>query len=429
MSSGKHLIIIGAGPKAMAIAAKNSVLREMGFSVPEIHIIERNQVGANWTGDAGFTNGQLALGTSPEKDVGFPYQSTSYGESYNALINHRMQRFTWQSYLVDQSKYSDWVDRGRPAPCHRQWASYLQWVCNLLCDSIRFYRGEVNHVSLSSENRWVVGYQATSGRRDAVEGDGIVLTGPGKIRLSEAIPVHDNVFTVESFWRTYSRFRDAGAARLAIVGTGENAAAIAMALRETGNRDLRISILSPTGMAYSRGESFRENRVYSNADNGKWGELSVADRRNFIYRTDRGVFSQYAQAALDHADNIEIEPGRVKRVVPETGKSLRLEVEYDGNRKESVYDYVVVATGADQLAFFRDLIDQRTCETIRGQTGLEAFDQSSVEFRIEQDLSVQGLTPRLHLPMLSGVAQGPGFANLSCLGRLSDRILLPYLTK
>lgn len=426
--SQKRLIIIGAGPKAMAIATKNSVLREMGFPVPEIHIIERKGVGANWTGDAGFTNGRLALGTSPEKDVGFPYRSTVYGESYNAVVNQRMQRFSWHSYLVDQSKYSDWVDRGRPAPCHREWASYLQWVCRLLCDSIKFYRGEVNHVTLSPENRWLVGYQATSGRADVVEGDGIVLTGPGKIRLSDAIPVHDNVFTVESFWRTYSRFRDAGAARLAIIGTGENAAAIAMALGETGNRDLRVSIFSPGGMAFTRGESFRENRVYSNEEAARWSELSVSDRRNFIYRTDRGVFSQYAQRALDLVDNIEIEPGRVRKVHAETGRSLRLEVEYDGKSREPLFDYVVVATGADPLTFFRDLIDRPTCETIRSQTGIASLEQAAFEPLIDRDLSVRGLTPRLHLPMLSGIAQGPGFANLSCLGRLSDRVLASYLS-
>jgi len=32
----------------------------------------------------------------------------------------------------------------------------------------------------------------------------------------------------------------------------------------------------------------------------------------------------------------------------------------------------------------------------------------------------------LHLPMLAGIAQGPGFPNLSCLGLLADRILASY---
>jgi hypothetical protein len=48
--------------------------------------------------------------------------------------------------------------------------------------------------------------------------------------------------------------------------------------------------------------------------------------------------------------------------------------------------------------------------------------------RIQADLSVAGLSPPLHLPVVAGLAQGPGFPNLSCLGLLSDRILGRYVT-
>ncbi len=41
---------------------------------------------------------------------------------------------------------------------------------------------------------------------------------------------------------------------------------------------------------------------------------------------------------------------------------------------------------------------------------------------------LSGLTPPLHLPVVAGLAQGPGFPNLSCLGLLSDRILRRYVT-
>ena len=43
------------------------------------------------------------------------------------------------------------------------------------------------------------------------------------------------------------------------------------------------------------------------------------------------------------------------------------------------------------------------------------------------DLSVTGLDPPLHLPVVAGLAQGPGFPNLSCLGLLSDRVLRRYV--
>jgi len=50
-----------------------------------------------------------------------------------------------------------------------------------------------------------------------------------------------------------------------------------------------------------------------------------------------------------------------------------------------------------------------------------------LERHIDVDLSIAGLNPPLHLPMLAGLAQGPGFPNLSCLGLLSDRVLRRYV--
>jgi mycobactin lysine-N-oxygenase len=52
---------------------------------------------------------------------------------------------------------------------------------------------------------------------------------------------------------------------------------------------------------------------------------------------------------------------------------------------------------------------------------------TELERSVELDLSVAGLSPPLHLPVLAGLAQGPGFPNLSCLGLLSDRVLRRYV--
>jgi mycobactin lysine-N-oxygenase len=57
----------------------------------------------------------------------------------------------------------------------------------------------------------------------------------------------------------------------------------------------------------------------------------------------------------------------------------------------------------------------------------DALAGEELDRRIELDLSVAGLNPPLHLPMVAGLAQGPGFPNLSCLGLLSDRILRRYV--
>lgn len=45
---------------------------------------------------------------------------------------------------------------------------------------------------------------------------------------------------------------------------------------------------------------------------------------------------------------------------------------------------------------------------------------------MDASLALRGLRPRLHIPGLAGLAQGPGFANLSSLGLLSDRVLGAY---
>ena len=47
----------------------------------------------------------------------------------------------------------------------------------------------------------------------------------------------------------------------------------------------------------------------------------------------------------------------------------------------------------------------------------------SLQEAIGYDLAVTDVAPKLFLPSLSGLTQGPGFPNLSCLGLLSDRVL------
>jgi mycobactin lysine-N-oxygenase len=98
-----------------------------------------------------------------------------------------------------------------------------------------------------------------------------------------------------------------------------------------------------------------------------------------------------------------------------------LTTEYGPEREKVAYDFVVVAIG----------FESRWFESLLGQEGrarlIAALDGELPDKRIDVDLSVNGLTPALHLPMLAGLAQGPGFPNLSCLGLLSDRVLSRYV--
>lgn len=157
-AAGQTLAVIGAGPKAVAVAAKAAVLRDMGVDVPDVVAIERSTVAANWQAVGGWTDGQHRLGTSPEKDVGFPYRS-SLVPRRNAELDERMTRHSWQSYLIASAQFAEWVDRGRPAPTHWGWSRYLRWVADRVAMSV--ITGEVERISVDGQ-RWAL---ATGGRR------------------------------------------------------------------------------------------------------------------------------------------------------------------------------------------------------------------------------------------------------------------------
>lgn len=79
-TSPSTLLVLGAGPKALAIAAKHAVLQQLGYPVPELLVVEKQGVAAHWSGTAGYTDGRSLLGTLPEKDLGFPYASLCWGD-------------------------------------------------------------------------------------------------------------------------------------------------------------------------------------------------------------------------------------------------------------------------------------------------------------------------------------------------------------
>jgi mycobactin lysine-N-oxygenase len=126
------------------------------------------------------------------------------------------------------------------------------------------------------------------------------------------------------------------------------------------------------------------------------------------------VFSQQAEAVLNASRGYRALAGRA--VAIDAGdKQVVVTIEYGRERERVAYDLVIVAVG------FR----ARWFETLLGDEAHRRLGQAEagLERRIDVDLSVAGLSPPLHLPVLAGLAQGPGFPNLSCLGLLSDRIL------
>ncbi|MGW5572388.1 SidA/IucD/PvdA family monooxygenase [Nocardia thailandica] len=407
------LLVVGAGPKALAVAAKSHVLRNLGLPAPRVVVVEPHAVGGNWLPSGGWTDGRHRLGTSPEKDVGFPYHST-WARGHNQAINEGMQAFSWTAFLVEHGTYAEWVDRGRPSPQHHVWAKYLQWVARRI--DLDLVQGTVRTVRQGADGAgWRVEVTDADGAHTEIACDGLMITGPG--RSTKALHEHPRVLSIAEFWHLAGRRELPAAGRAAVIGGGETAGS---ALDELVRHDmLTISVISPRATLYTRGESYFENALYS--DPTKWAALSSQERRDVIQRTDRGVFSVRVQESLLGDSRVHHLQGRVTKVTGDD-ESVTLTLQNDRRADQShAFDLVIDATGGDPL-WFVDLFDAQVRDLLELAVGGPVVQQR-VESSIGYDLSVGGLAAKLYLPNLAAMAQGPGFPNLSCLGELSDRIL------
>ncbi|MEU7765387.1 SidA/IucD/PvdA family monooxygenase [Nocardia sp. NPDC049190] len=405
------LLVIGAGPKALAVAAKAHVLRELNVPAPRVIVVEAQAVGGNWLPSGGWTDGRHRLGTSPEKDIGFPYHSTS-ARGRNRAINEAMMAYSWTSFLVDQGTYAEWIDRGRPSPQHHVWAKYLQWVARAI--DLELVYGTVQSIAADSDG-WRVTAVDGDGRPIGIEADGLMITGPG--RSEKVLAKHPKVLSIAEFWDLAGKRSLPVSSRVAVIGGGETAGSALDELIRHGM--LSISVISPMATIYTRGESYFENSLFS--DPIKWGSLSIDERRDVIRRTDRGVFSVRVQESLLADNRVHHIQGRVVRVADQDGVvALTLRNEMRPDQVHAV-DLVIDATGGRPL-WFLELFDANAADLLELAVGGE-LTQARIEAAIGYDLAVSGLDSKLYLPNLAALAQGPGFPNLSCLGALSDRVL------
>lgn len=406
-----RLLVVGAGPKAMAVAAKAYVLRELGLPAPRVTVVETNAVGGNWLPIGGWTDGRHRLGTSPEKDIGFPYRST-WARGHGPAVDQAMMAFGWTAFLVDRGTYAEWVDRGRPSPEHALWAKYLQWVARR--SGAEVIHGRVRSIRAAGAG-WQVAIADTEGATVEIGADRLMITGPGSSKRSLAD--HPKLLGIADFWNLAGRRQLPVSSRAAVIGGGETAGS---AMDELVRHDvLTVSVISPAATIYTRGESYFENSLFS--DPAKWRALSIAERRDVVRRTDRGVFSVRVQETLLADNRIHHLQGRVVRVADEgDGVALTLRNEARPDRTHT-FDLVVDATGGQPL-WFLDLFDEETVDLFELAVG-GPLTQARIEGSIGDDLAVDGLPAKLYLPNMAGLAQGPGFPNLSCLGELSDRIL------
>src|SRR5262245_57921645 len=401
---------IGAGPKGIAIAAKARALAAAGLDAPEVVLVDRSAVAGNWNGRQGYTSGLLPLGTPPEKDVGFPY-AESWGASSSA-VTAAMAEFSWQRHLIDRGVYADWVDRGRMRPSDREWSAYLREVAERA--EAEIVSGEVVGLDVEGDE-WRVTVEAG----EAISTDGVVLTGSGPpITVSGQPTEHPRVLDGRSYWLREHAAKKKIAESVCVIGSGETAASIVISLLKKSHRRSTVDVLTSRGVLYSRGESYDENRFYS--DPADWPRLAESHRREFLERTDRGVVSLQAEAILNQSRGFRTLAGRAAAI--EAGeRQIVVTIEYGDERERVVYDLVVVAIGFDARWFEALLGDEARSRLDTARVG------AHLERRIGFDLSITDLSPPLHLPVLAGLEQGPGFPNLSCLGLLSDRILRRYV--
>ncbi len=421
------LIVVGAGAKAAAIATKVHVLNSLGLGEIALTIVEATEPAASWSGRNGMTSGDEPLAIPPIKDVGFPYQSfETFGEAYGEAIDHAMMPFSWQQYLIGERRYVRWVNAGSPPIQHRTYGKYLAWVLARATEGVSLVRGRVTRVSLHAQTeRWEIEIADSTGS-PGYRARALTLTGPGVHRPFPHDPdVAPRIFHCDSRRIELARIPIDEGADIAIVGGGESALSCVAFLRSF-RPDAQLTIYTPS-LPMSRGESFLENRVFSNPDEVGWSSLDPQTRRDFVRHCDRGVFDPETLSSIAYDDQCRFVTGRVTHVSSVAGDR---EVCVDYATPEGVlgvrHDYVVNCTGFDLLEQLRGLFPPAVRAEIEGRVGTLWDRPPGREIPIGRYLELEGMHPRLHIPGLGALSQGPGFANLGCLGLLANRVLEPF---
>ncbi|HSS42566.1 MAG TPA: SidA/IucD/PvdA family monooxygenase [Solirubrobacterales bacterium] len=431
--SDSDILVVGAGAKAAALAAKIHAINTLGLGEVSMTVIEKTEPAASWLGRNGMTSGEEPLAIPPIKDVGFPYQSSRQFGELGDEIDAALLPFTWQRFAMERHEYAAWVNSGSPSVRHCDYGAYLGWVLGRATEGIRIYDGRVTEVSLGEgHDRWQVEV-AERGRSEDPErhtGGALVLTGPGVHRHFPHDPdVESRVFHCDSRREEFARVPEGEEVEIAIVGGGESALSALVFLRDL-RPQARLTVYTPT-LPLSRGESFLENRVFADPDNVDWEHLDVETRRDFVKHCDRGVFDQTVLARIADDDHLSFITGRAVHVSLAAGGEgavLEFESPSEGACAER-YDYVVNCTGFDLLRQLRGLFPDAVRDEVEEQCGPLWDRPPQTEVPIGRSLALEGMNPRLHIPGLGGLRQGPGFANLGSLGLLANRVLQPLLAE
>jgi mycobactin lysine-N-oxygenase len=426
------LLIVGAGAKAAAISAKVHAINTLGLGPISVTIVEKTEPAASWLGRNGMTSGEEPLAIPPIKDVGFPYQSRRQFGDAGDRIDAAILPFTWQRFAIERGEYAPWVNSGAPSVRHRDYGTYLGWVLSRATEGISLYSGRVTEVSLDREaERWEIEVAESPDPGDPRRhrGRALLLTGPGVHRAFPHDPTAETrIFHCDSRREEFARIPAEREAEIAIVGGGESALSALVFLRAF--RPLaRLTVYTPM-LPLSRGESFLENRVFADPDDVDWSRQDLQTRRDFVKHCDRGVFDQGGLASIADDANCSFVTGRAVHVAADReGDGVVLEFEAAEGMVAEPYEFVVNCTGFDLLAQLRGLFPEPVRAEVERQAGTLWDRPPGTEVRFGRSLELEGVEPRLHIPGLAGLSQGPGFANLGSLGLLANRVLAPLFSE
>jgi mycobactin lysine-N-oxygenase len=423
------LLVVGAGAKSAAIATKVHALNNLGLGPIALTIVESTEPAASWSGRNGLTSGREPLAVTPVKDVGFPYQSyRAFGEDGDA-IDSVMLGFSWHHFLISKRKYARWIDAGLPAVQHREYGQYIASLLSRATEGVNLVRGRVTQVSLQAGGgRWVVDVTTPSGPAQ-YRCPAFVLTGPGIHRpISHEPDVAARIFHCDSRRVELARIPREGGCEIAIVGGGESALS-ALALLRGSRPDAIFTVYTPN-LPMSRAESFLENRVFSNPDDVAWSAQSLESRRDFVRHSDRGVFDPQTLSDIAYDDRCRFVTGRVMHVAAAAAggkEKVRVNCSSAAGPFTGEHDYLVNCTGFDLLEQLRALLPVDVQTEVDRRVGQLWQRPPEAEIPIGRNLELKGMYPRLHVPGLAGLSQGPGFANLGSLGILANRVLEPLV--
>ena len=213
-------------------------------------------------------------------------------------------------------------------------------------------------------------------------------------------------------------------ADIAIVGGGESALSCVAFLRAF-RPDAELTIYTPS-LPMSRGESFLENRVFSNPDEVAWETLDEQTRRDFVRHCDRGVFDPATLQTIAYDDQCRFVTGRVthvsrggrrRRRVRELPRPRRGGCERPPRLRGQLHRVRSAGAAARRCS-------HRRCER-RSRAGSARCGTARRGRRSRSDgtSSWRACGRGCTSPGLGALSQGPGFANLGCLGLLANRVL------